>query len=164
MAIHLCSPTPQNPWNPFPLLLYFFAFYPLGPGWRFFHFFELVLGANCCAQDLYTLSYSTRQTALGCLLISRGQTGSEAPGGWRAWLTQGDTVALTVVHWTWVVMIMWGGWSRGINVFVPGLWKRGHTVCLWQPRWWPVSPANGSTSHSKHTGCFLTHVLSAWAS
>lgn len=44
-------------------------------------FFELVLGANCCAQDLYTLSYSTRQTALGCLLISCGQTGSEASGG-----------------------------------------------------------------------------------
>lgn len=161
----LAPPPPHR--TPETLSLYCYIFL-LSTPWDlagdFFHFFELVLGANCCAQDLYTLSYSTRQTALGCLLISCGQTGSEASGGWRAWLTQGDTVALTALHWTWVVMIMWGGWSQGINVFVPGLWNRGHTVCLWQPRWWPVSPANGSTSHSKHTGYFLTHVLSAWAS
>lgn len=84
MAIHLCSPYP----TPETLCLYCYIFL-LSTSWDldgkfsffFFFFSELVLRASFCAQDLYTLSYSTQQAALGCLLISRGQKGSEASGG-----------------------------------------------------------------------------------
>lgn len=81
MAIHLCSPYP----TPETLCLYCYISL-LSTPWdldgNFSHFFlELVLRASFCAQDVYTLSYSAQQAALGCLLISRGQKGSEASGG-----------------------------------------------------------------------------------
>lgn len=63
------------------LLLYFLAFYPLGPWMEEFSCVELVLGANSCALDFHTLSHLLHTTHSLLSPWGRWEMAAQGAGG-----------------------------------------------------------------------------------